>query len=64
MTELGIGAAHDGATPTVRSLTGLLRTALMPATRARAFALAGSIGTEGAGIAARLLTGSAATGRS
>jgi vancomycin aglycone glucosyltransferase len=63
VAELGIGAAHDGPTPTVGSLTGPLRTALAPVTRSRVSALAGYVGTEGAGNAARLLTGSAAPGR-
>jgi vancomycin aglycone glucosyltransferase len=63
VAELGVGAAHDGPTPTVRSLTGPLRTALTPATRARAIALAGSIGADGAGTAAELLLAGGAVGR-
>jgi vancomycin aglycone glucosyltransferase len=63
VAELDIGAAHDGPTPTVQSLTGPLRTALTPATRTRAIALADSIGTDGAGTAARLLRAGAAAGR-
>jgi vancomycin aglycone glucosyltransferase len=55
VAELGIGAAHDGPTPTVRSLTGPLGTALTPVTRSRAGALADSIRTDGAGTAAKLL---------
>ncbi len=55
VAELGIGAAHDGPTPTVQSLDGPLRTALTPATRSRAIALADSIRTDGAGTAAKLL---------
>ena len=34
VAELGIGAAHDGPTPTVESLSAALRTALTPETRA------------------------------
>ena len=55
VTELGIGAAHDGPTPTTRSLADALRTALTVETRARASALAGSIRTDGAPVAAGLL---------
>jgi vancomycin aglycone glucosyltransferase len=52
---LGIGAAHDGPTPTVASLSVALRTALTQETRARATAVAADIGTDGARTAARLL---------
>ncbi|SHI21839.1 glycosyltransferase [Streptomyces sp. 3214.6] len=55
IAELGIGAAHDGPTPTVESLSAALRTALTPETRARARAVAGSIRTDGAAVAAKLL---------
>lgn len=55
VAELGIGAAHDGATPSSESLLAALRTALTPATRARATAVAGSISTDGATMAAKLL---------
>ena len=41
VAELGIGAAHDGPTPTTESLSAALRTALTPETRARATAVAG-----------------------
>ena len=47
VAELGIGAAHDGPTPTTRSLSAALRTALIPETRARAAAVAGTIRTDG-----------------
>jgi vancomycin aglycone glucosyltransferase len=57
VAELGIGAAHDGPTPTGGSLTGPLRTALAAATRTRALALASSIETDGASVAAQLLAG-------
>jgi vancomycin aglycone glucosyltransferase len=53
--DLGIGAAHDGPTPTVESLSVALETALAPATRSRATAVAGMIRTDGATVAARLL---------
>jgi vancomycin aglycone glucosyltransferase len=55
VAELGIGAAHDGPTPAVESLSAALRTALTPETRARATAVAGSIRTDGATVAANLL---------
>jgi vancomycin aglycone glucosyltransferase len=63
VAQLGIGAAHDGPTPTVASLSGPLGTALTPASRTRALTLAGSIGTDGAGTAAELLVAGAATER-
>ena len=52
---LGIGAAHDGPTPTTESLSAALRTTLTPETRARATAVAGAIRTDGATVAATLL---------
>lgn len=55
VTDLGIGAAHDGPTPTVASLSAALGTALTPGARARATAVAGTIRTDGATVAARLL---------
>ena len=55
VADLGIGAAHDGPTPTAASLSGALKTALSPETRARATALAGTIRTDGTTVAARLL---------
>jgi len=55
VADLGIGAAHDGPTPTVESLSAALETALTPDTRARATAVAGMIRTDGATVAARLL---------
>ena len=47
VAELGIGAAHDGPTPTTESLSAALRTTLTPETRARATAVAGTIRTDG-----------------
>jgi len=55
VAELGIGAAHDGPTPTFESLSAALRTALAPETPERASAVAGMIRTDGATVAATLL---------
>jgi vancomycin aglycone glucosyltransferase len=55
VAHLGIGAAHDGPTPTTESLSAALRTALRPKTRARATAVAATIRTDGAAVAAKLL---------
>jgi len=55
VADLGIGAAHDGPVPTFNSLSAALRTALTPETRARATAVAGTIRTDGATVAAKLL---------
>ena len=55
VADLGIGAAHDGPTPTTESLSAALRTALTPETRARATAVAATIRTDGATVAATLL---------
>jgi vancomycin aglycone glucosyltransferase len=55
VAELGIGAAHDGPTPTFESLSAALRTALTPETRARVTEVAGAIRTDGATVAAKLL---------
>lgn len=55
VAELGIGAAHDGPTPTFESLSAALKTALTPETRSRATAVAGMIRADGATVAARLL---------
>jgi vancomycin aglycone glucosyltransferase len=52
---LGIGSAHDGPTPTVDSLAAALEAALTPETRARATTVAGTIRTDGAAVAAKLL---------
>ena len=57
VADLGIGAAHDGPTPTTESLSAALRTTLTPETRARATAVAGTIRTDGATVAATLLLG-------
>jgi len=55
VADLGIGTAHDGPTPTTESLSAALRTALTPETRARATAVASTIRTDGATVAATLL---------
>ncbi len=55
VAELGIGTAHDGPTPTAESLSAVLKSALTPETRARATAVAGTIRTDGATVAAKLL---------
>ncbi|MFJ2580374.1 glycosyltransferase [Kitasatospora aureofaciens] len=55
VADLGIGAAHDGSAATTESLSAALRTALAPETRARATAVAGTIRTDGAAVAAKLL---------
>ncbi|MEU5592991.1 glycosyltransferase [Streptomyces sp. NPDC020298] len=55
VAALGVGAAHDGPTPTFESLSAALEVALTPETRARATALAGTVRADGATVAARLL---------
>nr|WP_218835596.1 glycosyltransferase [Streptomyces sp. SA15] len=55
VADLGIGAAHDGPTPTKESLSAALKTTLTPETRARATAVAATIRTDGATVAAKLL---------
>ncbi|WP_405486636.1 glycosyltransferase [Streptomyces sp. NBC_00096] len=55
VAELGIGSAHTDPTPTVASLSTALTTALTPETRSRAQALSGTIRTDGATQAAKLL---------
>jgi vancomycin aglycone glucosyltransferase len=55
VADLGIGAAHDGPTPTLESLSAALEAALTPETRARAAAVAATIRTDGADVAAKLL---------
>ncbi len=55
VAELGIGTAHDGPTPTPASLSAALEKALTPEVRARASAVARTIRTDGAAVAAKLL---------
>ncbi|MFE3543267.1 glycosyltransferase [Nocardia sp. NPDC059177] len=58
VAALGIGAAHDGATPTTESLTAALAVALSPATADRAREVAAQVRTDGVAVAAdRLLAG-------
>lgn len=52
---LGIGAAHDGATPTFESMSTALRTALEPETQARAKAVAKTTRSDGAMVGAKLV---------
>ncbi|MER6471975.1 glycosyltransferase [Streptomyces collinus] len=52
---MGIGAAHDGPTPTFASLSAALGAVLSPATGARAKSVATRVRTDGAAEAARLL---------
>lgn len=53
--DLGIGSAHDGATPTSASLSAALESALSPGIRARALAVGDTILGDGAMRAAKLL---------
>ncbi|WP_367134196.1 MULTISPECIES: glycosyltransferase [Streptomyces] len=55
VAELGVGAAHDGPTPTFESLSAALGTALARRTRARAAVVADAIRADGAAVAAKLL---------
>lgn len=55
VADLGIGVAHDDPTPTVHSLAEALRLVLTPETRTRAIAVAGTIRTDGAATAAKML---------
>ncbi|MFE4258734.1 glycosyltransferase [Streptomyces sp. NPDC056883] len=55
VAELGIGVSHDGPVPTDESLSAALRTALAPDTVGRAEAVADTVRTDGATLAAQLL---------
>jgi vancomycin aglycone glucosyltransferase len=55
VSELGIGAGHDGPAPTFESFSAALKTALAPETGARATAISGTIRTDGAAVTAKLL---------
>jgi vancomycin aglycone glucosyltransferase len=55
VAELGIGTAHNGPTVTTESLSAALKNALAPETRTMSTAVAGTIRTDGAKVAARLL---------
>lgn len=52
---LGIGAAHDGPTPTFDSLSAALAIALSPQTRAQAVQVSRAMRSDGAMVAARLV---------
>jgi UDP:flavonoid glycosyltransferase YjiC (YdhE family) len=55
VADLGVGAAVDGPTPALDSLSAALATALAPETRARAAAVAAAISADGTTVAAALL---------
>lgn len=55
--ELGLGAAHSAGAPVAESLTAALAEALQPDVRSRARAVAASVLTDGAAIAACRLIG-------
>ena len=55
VADLGIGTAHNGQTATTESLSAALKKTLAPETRERATAVAGTIRTDGATVAAKLL---------
>ncbi|GAA2418671.1 glycosyltransferase [Nonomuraea africana] len=55
VAELGVGIAHDGPTPTTASLSAALKRVLTPEVRARATAVADTIRTDGAAVAAKFL---------
>ena len=63
VADLGVGVAYDVQTPTAESLSAALGTVLSPGTRARASAVAGTIRTDGATVAARLLADAASRER-
>jgi vancomycin aglycone glucosyltransferase len=54
--DLGIGAAHEGSTPTHESLSAALATALNPEVHARALQVADMISADGAVRAAKFLS--------
>ncbi len=55
VADLGVGAAHDGPTPTHESLSAALEAAMSDEIRTRATAMVGRIRTDGAAVAARRL---------
>lgn len=55
VAALGIGAAHDGSTPTVDSLSAALEDALRDETAARAREVGATVRTDGAAVAASRL---------
>ncbi|MFI5670912.1 glycosyltransferase [Streptomyces sp. NPDC051704] len=61
VAELGIGVAHQGPTATLDSLTAALTAALDPQTLDRSRAVADTMRTDGAAVAAKLLLDTAGT---
>jgi vancomycin aglycone glucosyltransferase len=59
VSDLGIGSAHEGPTPTIESLSAAIASALTSETAARARAVANTIRGDGAMRAAKLLLGEA-----
>lgn len=57
VSALGIGTGHDGPVPTAGSLSAALAIVLDPGVAARAAQVAGTIRTDGADLAAKLLLG-------
>ncbi|MEU6644511.1 hypothetical protein ABZ863_18420 [Saccharomonospora sp. NPDC046836] len=55
MADLGIGVAHDSPALTAESLSAAPGTALSPATRERATAVADMIRTDGTTVPAKLM---------
>jgi vancomycin aglycone glucosyltransferase len=55
VTQLGIGAAHQGPAPSTESLSAALETVLTEEIRARASAVAATVRDDGAAVAAKLL---------
>jgi vancomycin aglycone glucosyltransferase len=55
VADLGIGVAHDGSVPTFDSLSAALSVVLTAQTQVRAKAVAETIRTDGAAVAAKLL---------
>jgi vancomycin aglycone glucosyltransferase len=55
VAELGIGAAYDGRTASVESMSAALRATLAPETRVRAEAVSAQVRADGAEVAAKLL---------
>jgi vancomycin aglycone glucosyltransferase len=55
VADLGVGADHDGPTPTAASLSAALGTALRDDTRVRAEEVSATTRTDGASVAARKL---------
>ena len=60
--QLGIGTAHAPGAPSAASLTEALRLSLHPDVAARARSIAGTVRTDGAEVAARLLIDEASRG--